>query len=181
MKLKVIRAIKILAVLFFLLIISAIAIYPTHPIILKWLTGEAKIIGKPINATVYTDGHINRDIIVYREKTCWGGQKTNSYILKLKQFDKYGMLKFINIYLTDKWIGRPVGTSISDYDTIDGYLFQSETGSICSDFRDDMKGFNFDPHLQFTDIEIKFNVPLLYLKFNSVRIELNESTLKTAN
>ena len=82
------------------------------------------------------------------------------------------MLKFFTINLNEKWIGRPVGTSKRDYDFIAGHLFQSETGGHFSPFQDDMKGFNFDPHLLFTDRQIKFNVPQSMLTFDSVRKEL---------
>ncbi|HEY2583524.1 MAG TPA: hypothetical protein VGI43_17060 [Mucilaginibacter sp.] len=170
---KMIKLIRTLAVLLLLFFISIIVIQSTHPIILKWLTGTARIIGEPIKATVSTDGCINKDIKVYREKTFWDGKKTNDYILTLKEFDKIGMLKFINIKLTYKWVGRPVSTNNADYDTINGSLFQSEVGYHSIDFRDDTKGFNFDPGLKFTEKDIKFNIPPKLLKFNSIWIEFN--------
>jgi len=83
------------------------------------------------------------------------------------------MLKFININLDEKWVGRPALTDEEDYDVINGYLFQSDVSYLSSDFRDDIKGFNFDPHLEFTDTEIQFNMPPKLLKFDYVRIELN--------
>lgn len=82
------------------------------------------------------------------------------------------MLKFLNVNLNEEWIGKPVGTSKKDYDFILGYLFQSKTGGYFTPFQDDIKGFNFDPQLSFTDRHIKFKVPLNKLKFDSLRIEL---------
>jgi hypothetical protein len=165
---KLIRILAALLLLFFIFVIQS-----THPIILKWLTGTARIIGDPVKATVFTDGRINKDIKVYQEKTFWDGKKTNNYILTLREFDKIGMLKFINIELAYKWVGRPVSTNNADYDTINQFLFQSETGYHSIDFRDDMKGFNFDPGLKFTEKDIKFNIPPKLLKFNSIWIEFN--------
>ena len=167
------RLLIILTAFFLLFVAAAVLLEKYKPILVKWATGSARIIGKPIHAIVFTDGHINNDIQVYRENTYWDGKNSDAYILKLKHFDKDGMLEFININLDEKWIGRPVSTDRADYDVINGSLFQSDVSYHCSDFRDDMKGFNFDPHLEFNDREIKFNVPPGWLKFDSVRIELN--------
>ncbi len=150
-----------------------VLIYKTHPIILKWLDGTARIIGKPIQATVCTNGQVNNDIKVFHVDKYWDtNEKADNYILSLKEFDSLGMLKFFNSNLKEKWIGRPVETSINDYDFVFGCLFQSERGGHYTPFQDDMKGFDFDPQLSFTDRQIKFNVPPNTLQFDSVRIEL---------
>jgi hypothetical protein len=162
-----------LAGLFLLYIVFYVLLEINYPVVSKWLDGSARILGKPINAAVYTNGHINNDIKVYRDKTNWDGKIANNYVLNLKYFDKYQMLKFIFIDLDEKWLGTPVSTNEADYKVINGYLFQSDVAYHCADFRDDMKGLNFDPHLKFTDKEIKFNIPPNLLKFDSVRIELN--------
>ena len=160
---------KILKIVSGLLILLAVAIGLTsinHPIILKWVTGSARHLGKPMSATVYTNGQVNDHIQVFYT------DEPNNYLLSLTEYDSLGMLKFLNINLNEKWIGRPAGTSKNDYDFIEGHLFQSETGRHFSPFQDDMKGFGFDPQLSFTAKEIKFNVPPGKLKFDSVRIEL---------
>jgi len=167
---------KLLKITFGLLILFTVIVGLTsinHPIILKWLTGSARHIGKPIEATVYTNGQINHDIKVFYVDKYWNSnKKANSYLLSLTEYDRVGMLKFFNINLNQKWIGRPSGTSNNDYDFIAGHLFQSETGGHFTPFQDDMKGFNFDPSLSFTDKQIKFNLPPTLLKFDSIRIEL---------
>ena len=146
--------------------------YKTCPILLKFVFGSARQIGKPIAAIVYTNGQVNKDIKIYHTNKYWDTTtNADDYIISLKDFDSLGMLKFFNVDLKGKWIGRPVGTSTSDYDIVFGRLFQSESGGHFTPFQDDMKGFNFDPHLSITDKEIKFNVPPNLLKFDSVRIE----------
>ena len=160
---------KLLKIVFGLLTLFAVAIGLTsinHPIISKWATGSAKHHGKPIPAKVYTNGQVNNHIKVFYT------DEANNYLLSLTEHDSLGMLKFINIDLNEKRIGRPVGTSKNDYDFIAGHLFQSETGGHFSPFQDDIKGFNFDPQLTFTYRQIKFNVPPNKLKFDSVRIIL---------
>jgi hypothetical protein len=110
---------KGLIALLLLVIVAVIATYKTHPIILKWLYGTAGLIGKPIYAKVYTNGCINNDIKVFHTNKYWDtNEKADNYILSLKQFDSLGMLKFFNVNLKEKWIGRPAGTSIYEYDFI---------------------------------------------------------------
>ncbi len=167
---------KLLKIFITLLVIFAVTVWlisRAHPIILKWVIGSARDIGKPVNATVYTNGKESPDIKVYKvDNAYWDGEKTNDYVLSLNEFDVEGMLKFINIDLKEKWVGRPICTNTDCYDFINGYLFQSETGGRFADFRDDMKGYNFNPQLNFTKKRIKFNVPPNQLKFDSIRIEL---------
>jgi hypothetical protein len=160
---------KLLKIVFGLLIVFAAAVGLTsinHPIILKWVTGSAKHHGKPIPATVYTNGQVNNHIKVFYT------DEANNYLLSLAEYDSLGMWKFFNINLNEKWIGIPIGTSKNDYDFIAGHLFQSETGGHFSPFQDDRKDFNFDPQFSFTDKQIKFNMPPNKLKFDSVRIML---------
>lgn len=145
----------------------------THPILLKWFAGSARHVGKPIHATVYTDGQINNDIKVFHITKSWrGNEKASDYLLSLTEYDSLGMLKFFNINLNEGWIGRPVGASKNDYDFVMERLFQSERGAHFSSFEGEMKGFGFDPQLSFTDKQIKFNVPPNMLKFDSIRIKL---------
>lgn len=160
---------KLLKIVFGLLILFAVVIGVTsinHPIILKWVTGSARHLGKPMPATVYTNGQVNNHIKVFYT------DDPNNYLLSLAEYDSLGKLKFININLNEKWIGRPVGTSENDYDFIAGHLFQSETGGHFISFQDSMKGFGFDPQLSFTGKQIKFNMPPNMLQFDSVRIVL---------
>jgi len=161
---------KLLKIVFGLLILFAVAVGLTsisHPIILTWVTGPARHFGKPIPATVYTNGQVNGHIKVFYT------DEANNYLLSLTEYDSLGILKFLNINLNEKWIGRPVGISKTDYDFIAGHLFLSETGEHFSPFQDHMKGFNFDPQLLFIDRQIKFNMPPNELKFDSVRIKLH--------
>jgi hypothetical protein len=167
------KLLRIVVGLFLLFAVAFALISINHPIIAKWLSGSARCIGKPIQTTVYTNGQINHDIKVFHVDRYWSSsKKANNYLLSLAAYDSSGMLKYLNINLNEKWMGRPVGTSKKDYDLIGGYLFQSETGRHFTPFQDDMKGFGFDPQLSFSDKEIKFNMPPNKLQLDSVRIEL---------
>ena len=161
-----------------ILVVSIVigGLYINHPIVAKWLTGNAVIIGKPIIATIYTDGQINRNISVYKIGKNNRSQQSDNYLLSLKEFDANGMLKYIYVNLNDTWIGRPVSTNKKDYDLINGVLFQSDLGNHFVDFKDDNKGYSFDPHLTFiNNKEIEFKVPPNQLKFSDVRILLSKN------
>lgn len=127
-----------------------------HPIILKWLTGTAKIIGKPLNVVVYANGRINSNIKAFADDTYLNGKKINNYLLYLPDYGRDGKLKFISINLQEKWIGSPVGTGKNDYDFISKVLFQSEVGAHFIDFKNDIKGDDFDP--QLTSITVRLDL-----------------------
>lgn len=160
---------RITGLLILIFSIGFCIIYLHHPIIAKWVTGTAHIVGKPINASIYTDGRINKDISVFKNT---GDSDGRSYLVVLKDGDSNVMLKYINIDLTNKWVGRSISSNSSDHDMIGGFLFQSETGDHFADFKDDMKGFNFDPRLTFANNVIAFNMPPKLARFNAVRIIL---------
>lgn len=161
---------KLLKIVLGLLVLFAVAIglaSINHPIILKWVTGSARHLGKPMQATVYTDGQVNEQIKVFYT------DEPNHYLLSLKAYDSLGRLQFLNINLDENWIGTPAGISKNDYDFIAGHLFQSETGGRFTPFQNDIKGFSFDPRLSFADRQIKFNMPPDLLQLDSIRIRLH--------
>lgn len=165
------KIIKISCALFFVLITAVFCISLRHNIFLKWLTGSARIAGKPVNAVIYTNGQRNDSLKVFHVDKYWNGKKADSYILRTTMSDSAAELRYIIIHLNEKWVGRPVSSNKNDFDMINGYLFQSETACFASDFRDDMKGYNFDPELYFNKSRVQFYVPPGKLNFDSVRIE----------
>jgi fructose-1,6-bisphosphatase/inositol monophosphatase family enzyme len=74
----------------------------------------------------------------------------------------------------DNYAGGPSSTNVRDYDIIAGLLFQSEVGAHFTPMQDDMKGFNFDPKLTFTDRQILLKIPKTAkeLKCDSLRVAL---------
>ncbi len=172
-KMKLRKNLKIVFGLFILIAVVFGLTSINHPILLKWILGTAKHIGKPIHTTVYTNGQVNNDIKVFFIDKYWGSNmEANNYLLNLTEYDSLGRLKFVNINLREKWIGMPVGSDNYDYDFIAGHLFQSETGGHFIPFQDKMKGFSFEPQLSFNNGQIKFNMPPNKLTFDSIRIEI---------
>src|SRR5688572_15239320 len=114
---------KLLKIVFALLILFAVAVGLTsinHPIILKWVTGSARHHGKAIPATVYANGQVNEHIKVFYT------DEADTYMLSFAEYDSSGMWKFLNLNVSEKWIGTPDETTTNEYDLIAGHLFQSK-------------------------------------------------------
>jgi hypothetical protein len=140
---------------------------------LKWLAGSARNIGKPIEAKVYTNGMANSDIKVYHVDEYWNGKKANNYIISFPETDSLKKLKYITLDIQQKIVGRPAATSKYDYDIILGSLYQSEVGAHFTDFKDEIKGYAFDPLITFNENQLTFNIPPGQLMFDSLRIEID--------
>jgi len=152
---------KLLRAVVGLLLIIAVAVGLTsisHPIILKWFSGTARLIGRPINATVYTDGQINKDIKVFHVDKYWNGEPAEYYILYFPYADN-SRLQFLILNRRDNYAGGPSSTNKRDYDIIAGLLFQSEVGSKFTPMQYDIKGFNHNPKLAFRERQIILTIP----------------------
>src|SRR3569832_2185034 len=71
------------------------------------------------------------------------------------------MLQFINLDPKENWFGRLVGQSKECYDIINDYLFKAMLAHFM-DFKDDMKGFVFEPNLRYQkwqELEEQWVVP----------------------
>jgi hypothetical protein len=158
---------RFLQIILIILVALAIGVGLTsinHPIILKWLTGSARHHGRPIHATIYTNGEVNDQLKVFYT------DEADSYLIT---FTESGVSTIFNLSLNRNWIGRPVETSNDGYDFIAGHLFQSETGDQFIPVEDEITGRTFDPQLISTDGQIRFNMPPNKFSFDSVRIELH--------
>jgi len=165
------RFFKILTTLLFIVGVNIALVSINHPIVLKWLTGSARLIDKPIMAQVYVNGKINKDIKVYHVDRYWNGELADYYILHFPNTEN-SRLNFMSLNKKDNYVGVPTSTNIRDYDLIVGLLFQSEVGAQFTPMQDDMKGFNHDPKLEFKDNEISLVIPTeaKELKFDSLRV-----------
>jgi hypothetical protein len=168
------KFIKISIVLVILPVVVIAIIAINHPIFLKWCSGTARVVGKPITATIYADGKVNSAIKLFHVDKYWDGTKADYYLLNFSYADTKDSKEIISLNRQDNNVGRPVSLNKQDYDMIFGALYQSEVGSKFSSFKDDMKGYNFDPHLLFTDSTITFNLPPTadQYKYDSIKIEL---------
>jgi hypothetical protein len=167
---------KLLKIVIGLLLLFAVVVGLTsisHPIILKWLSGTARHIGKPVAATVYADGQVNSDIQVFHVDKYWNGTQADYYLIHFSAADTKETREIISVNRKDNYVGRPSSTNKKEYDKILGRLFQGEVGGKFAPFTDDMKGYNFNPQLSFTDKTIKLKLPQSAneFKYDSIRIE----------
>lgn len=171
------RVLKILIVVLFLLGVAIAIISKDHPIILKWITGSARIVGKPIKAKVYTNGRLNEQVNVFHVKKYWDRTKANYYILNFQYADTKETKEVISLDILHNTAGIPSASNIRDYDMIGGVLFQSEVGSRFTDFTNSLKGYGFNPEFRFSNNQIRLNLPPKEKQFkcDSLRIVLEES------
>jgi len=146
-----------------------------HPIVLKWITGSARVIGWPVRASVYADGEIDKKIKVFHSDKYWDGRKADCYILYILSPYTYKTKHIASIDIPGKNAGVPAFTDKNSFDLVFGILFQSETGTQFSDFRDAVKGYGLDPHIDISGKTIRFNLPSKQKPEPSlIRIEFSE-------
>jgi hypothetical protein len=129
-----------------------------HPILLKWLSGSARQLGRPIHSVVYRNGAVDKKVKLFHVNYYWGGEPADYYLLYFTD-SKNSRLKVISLNRKDIYAGVSAATNIRDYDLVGGVLFQSEVGSNFMTFQHDLKGFNYDPEIRFEGKKILLNVP----------------------
>jgi len=153
------RASKIVLAAFVPFSVFLIVFVYRHPIILKWVTGSAKVVGWPVRASVYADGKIDKKIRVFHSDKYLDSSKDDFYILYILSPYSYKTKHILCLDIRDKSAGVPSVTDKNSFDLVFGVLFQSETGTHFSDFRDEVKGYGFDPHMDISGNTIHFNLP----------------------
>ena len=136
-----------------------------YPLVAKWLTGSARLVGKPISAKVYTNGQVSTSIEVYR---------IDNYFL-LYRGRLNSSPEVIAVFTEGNWVGTPVGGSERDYTKYNNLLFQSETGGRFVRFDDGAKrNHSFNPNLRHENQVMTFLVTPEIDDFgcDSMRIEL---------
>lgn len=145
-----------------------------HPILRKWFFGQARFIGNPISANVYTNEQKNDSVKVYLGHAKYADGKSGRYFLiRLPESYQSSRLQYFIIDTTRLWVARASCVAIDCYDSINGWLFESEIAWRYVDFKDDMKGFDYDPELSVKDNQMKIYMPKEFPGFDSLRIQLN--------
>jgi len=162
------------AICLLVLVLLMIFVY-RHPIIIKWMTGSARMIGRPVRATVFADEHIDKTIRVFHSDKNWDDSKADCYILYILSPYAYRTKHIISLEVVDKYAGVPSLTDKNSFDLVFGALFQSETATQFSDFKDEENGYGFDPHLDISGKTIRFTLPSKQAPgLCSIRIDLSE-------
>jgi hypothetical protein len=170
---KTLKTLRFIVGLFILIAVIVGSAAISHPIILKLITGSARLIGRPINATVYTNGRLNSDVQVFHVNKYWNGQSADYYILYFP-YAENSRLRFLSLNRKDNFVGVPSSTNRKDYDIVAGVLLQSEVGAHFTPIQDSIKGFSYEPYVQFSDSGITLTMPPTArdLKSDSLRVVL---------
>ena len=155
--------------LLILIITSLILIFIyQNPILLKYITNSARIIGKEKTAKIYTNGELNKNIKLFSVTSYFDGKPANYDLLV---FNLKVSRKVISINYDYNYIGLPTSTNEKDYKIIFGNLIQSDLGGQFTPINDAYKGFDFEPELILKGNTIKFNLPADQFGIDSIRIE----------
>src|SRR5690349_9514364 len=87
-----------------------------HPILLKWMTGSARVVGAPVRCSVYADGKIDKKIRVFHSDKNRDNSKADYYILYILSPYPYKTKHIIKLDIRYKFAGVPVSTNKSDFD-----------------------------------------------------------------
>ena len=122
-------------------LITGIAYY-TKPPVAKWLMfGSARLLGLPMQATVYFNERLQPDVKVYRINRHYNGSRANQYLLYQPLKNGGHLALYIDMQLRDAGIGN---SAAKDYATIGSLLFQAENAAWFVPFKDSVKGAGFD-------------------------------------
>jgi len=163
-----------LKIIFLLLIgvIFSLIVLIENPILIKYFTGTARIIGKPVKSITYIDGEIDESIKIYKVNSYWEGHKANYYLLDFGNSDTTKLYNVICLNIQENYIGLPSSTNEDNYSVIFGNLFQGEVGAHFTPIDNQAKGLGFQPGLKMNENQILFNLPKEQFNLDSIRIEL---------
>ena len=140
------------------ILITVITMYST-PIIGKYLTGTARIIGKETRTDIFINGKKKSDAKLFISKSNFEETKKHDYlILYLDEVKDY---RGIPVLIIDKdhKILMFSNSSKKDYDIIFKNLFQSDAGAnVMIPVNNELKGLEFEPDLKIEKDVIKFKI-----------------------
>jgi len=145
----------------------------SYPIILKVVTGSARILSSPIDATIKIDGENEPSARCFAVKSSFNGNPADYLVLWVGNPSAiYGREILIVDRLHDD-LGLPNAGDL-DYELLGGrLLFQSESGSMYVPFKS-TKFDSQDPQIQFSEKYIRFVVPHSpILEGKNIEINLN--------
>ena len=129
-----------------------------HPLIVKTVSGSARLLSPPVEATIRIDGEVQPSARCFAVRSRFDGSPADSLVLWLSDPSAvYGR----TVVVVDRLhhdVGLP-NAGEGDYELLWGrYLLQSESGSMYASFR----GAKFDgqdPKLVISDEHITFIIP----------------------
>lgn len=145
-----------------------------HPIVIKMVTGTARLITSQLDTNVFMDGSLSVKSKVFYEATRFDGTPAERLIIWFH--GNYPHRVIFTLDLDTKLIGLP-NASGDDYDIIFNKLIQSESGDMSVSITDGKCWPEHDPDLKIKPNIIEFILPKSEFYPQKVKIELpNEKT-----
>lgn len=129
------------------------------PILSRYLVGSARVIGKPIESTIFVNGSECRDAKIFIQHDDFYGSEEEYFILYFPNKEKS---EARNVVIVDKKnnLIRIPNSNRRDYEVIGKYLFQSESGAnVMIPVNGPMKGMGFEPDLIIKKGSMEFKLP----------------------
>jgi hypothetical protein len=140
-----------------ILLISVIIVF-RNPIIAKFLSGTARIIGKEIRSEIYINGKRELNAKLFIAKSNFEETEKRDYlILYLRNLKDYNGTPVLIIDRENQIVKIP-NANEKDYNLVFENLLQSDSGAnVMIPINDKIKGLGFEPNLKFEDKKITFN------------------------
>ena len=143
-----------------------------NPIIGKYLTGTARIIGKDIKCEIYIDGKKKTETKLFESKSNFTESEKRDYLILYLREEKD--FNGIPVLIIDKKNGivKIPNASKKDYNLVFGNLLQSDSGAnVMISINDKLKGMGCEPNLIITKNNIEFEI-LMENKIQKIKINI---------
>lgn len=129
-----------------------------NPIIAKFLSGTARIIGKETRSEIYINGKRELNAKLFIAKSNFEETEKRDYlILYLRNLKDYNGTPVLIIDRENQIVKIP-NASEKDYNLVFENLLQSDSGAnVMIPINNKIKGLAFEPNLKFADKKITFN------------------------
>ena len=141
-------------------LISVITVF-RNPILGKFLTGSARLIGKETKSEIYINGKRELDAKLFILKSNFDETEKRDYlILYLRDLKDYNEIPVFIIDKVNQIVNIP-NASEKDYNLVFENLLQSDSGAnVMVPINNNFKGFGFEPNLIFEEQKISFKIPV---------------------
>ena len=165
--------VKKIALIIFPIFLFSVVIF-TNPIIGKYLSGTARLIGKQFDAEIYIGEKKNENAkVFYSNSDFYNKQKRDYLILYLRSVKAYNGIAVFVIDKKNEIVYIP-NSSKSNYNIYFENLLQSDSGAnVLVPINDSLKGLGFDPKLVIQKNKIEFEILDSEKRILKIRIKVN--------
>lgn len=140
-------------------VLVTIIIVLRNPIIGKFFSGTARLIGKETKSEIYIDGKKKSDAKLFLSRSNFEETEKRDYlILYLRDVKDYDGIPVLIIDKENQIVKFP-NSNEKDYDVVFENLLQSDSGAnVMVPLNNKLKGLGFEPNLKIENNVIKFKM-----------------------